>query len=161
MINSKKGFTLIELLVVISIIALLSSIILASVSGARAKARDAKRQLDLRQVKNALELYYLSAGAYPITTNTASFSTWNATTWAIAVGDPSQNLYSALVPNYISALPADPINRETLPGNFLGDNAPNDLGYYYQCLDGKNYILGTNLEKGGTTNSRGNYQLTN
>ena len=64
---TKRGFTLIELLVVIAIISLLSSIIFASVSQARAKARDSKRVQALIQVRNALELYRnnSSTGQYP------------------------------------------------------------------------------------------------
>lgn len=60
-----KGFTLIELLVVIAIIGLLSSIVLASLNMARAKARDAKRLSDMHQMQIALELYYDSFGRYP------------------------------------------------------------------------------------------------
>ncbi len=63
--NKNRGFTLIELLVVISIIGLLSSIVLTSVNSARAKARDARRIADLKQIQLALELYYADNNAYP------------------------------------------------------------------------------------------------
>lgn len=52
----KKGFTLIELLVVIAIIGLLAGIVLVSVTGPRAQARDVKRQADMRQIITAQEL---------------------------------------------------------------------------------------------------------
>lgn len=55
---NNKGFTLIELLVVIAVIGLLSSIVLVSLQGARAKARDARRMHDLDQIRTALILYY-------------------------------------------------------------------------------------------------------
>lgn len=87
----QRGFTLIELLVVIAIIGILSSVVLASLNSARAKANDAKRYSDLHQLANALELYYSSNGTYPATSAT--------------IVSPD---LAALAPNYISALPHDP-----------------------------------------------------
>ncbi len=64
-IQTRRGFTLIELLVVVAIIGILASVILASLNSARAKARDAKKIVELREVSKALALYYDKYGRYP------------------------------------------------------------------------------------------------
>uniref|UniRef100_A0A7C4R3W1 Prepilin-type N-terminal cleavage/methylation domain-containing protein n=1 Tax=candidate division CPR3 bacterium TaxID=2268181 RepID=A0A7C4R3W1_UNCC3 len=63
--NKEKGFTLIELLVVIAIIGILAAIGLSALTSARKKARDSRRKADLREIANALELYYADNGVYP------------------------------------------------------------------------------------------------
>src|SRR5437870_1151458 len=54
--RTARGFTLIELLVVIAIIGILASIILASLSSARTKGRDARRVQELKSMGQAMAL---------------------------------------------------------------------------------------------------------
>ena len=61
---TKRGFTLIELLVVIAVIGILSSIVLVSLAGARDKARDAKIQSDIGQVRPLAEMINDNEGKY-------------------------------------------------------------------------------------------------
>jgi prepilin-type N-terminal cleavage/methylation domain-containing protein len=65
-VTLNRGFTLIELLVVIAIIGILASVVLASLNGARIRARDAARKSDLAQVSTALELYFQDHGTYNV-----------------------------------------------------------------------------------------------
>jgi prepilin-type N-terminal cleavage/methylation domain-containing protein len=55
--SSLKGFTLIELLIVIVIIGILSAGAVALFNGAQAKARNAKKQSDLKTMETALQLF--------------------------------------------------------------------------------------------------------
>jgi len=83
--KNNKAFTLIELLVVIGIIGILISVGSVSYIKAMQLSRDSRRKTDLEQIRQALETYRSENGFYPADT-------------------------SALIPDYIGTLPADPKN---------------------------------------------------
>jgi len=63
---AKGGFTLLELLIVIAIIGILVAMGTVSYSTAQKRARDSKRQGDMKAIQNAFEQYYAAhSGSYP------------------------------------------------------------------------------------------------
>ncbi len=145
-VKNGAGFTLIELLVVIAIIGMLSSVVLASLNSARGKARDARRNEDLVQIRTALNLYESDNGG-----NLPTGHYWSSTApggvyaWSI--------LQTALSP-YIKSLPVDPLNNDGTHAYYYTDsfdtgwisNSPGNVG---TCL-GKAIIMAYSTE-GGTT----------
>lgn len=126
----KKGFTLIELLVVVAIISLLSSVVMASLNGARSKGRDTKRIGDLKSLQTALELYRSSNTGYPSTGGSSSWRglcpNYNGSgTWT---NTGANGYIPGLAPTYISVLPQDP--KPVLPH-----------GCYLYTSDGRDYMI--------------------
>lgn len=96
--QAKQGFTLIELLIVIAIIGLLATLAIVSLTTAQRKARDTKRIADIKQLQNAVELYYSEQAAYPLS--------------AAAVND-SWAEFGTVISTYITNIPIDPQNNAT------------------------------------------------
>jgi prepilin-type N-terminal cleavage/methylation domain-containing protein len=129
------GFTLIELLVVISIIALLSSVVLASLASARAKARDARRSADMQEIVKALESYNNINGCLPSTSTSAcpgasTYSELNAGGWDYSSQGQFLTFLATGTDPIFSKVPVDPIN------NMTGDGTPvGSFAYRYYCYN--------------------------
>lgn len=133
-LKQQKGFTLIELLVVIAIIGILSSVVLASLNSARAKARDAKRMSDLKSIETALNLYYSDYGSYPSTGSIDNvYMDLGCDGTAVSPDAKTADWIPGLSPLYMSKLPQDPS-----PNNSVGV-APK--GCYMYASNGTNYVL--------------------
>lgn len=126
-LNDSRGFTLVELLVVVAIIGILSAIVLASMSGARSKGRDAKRISDIKNLQLALQLYYDG----------------NNSTYPSGDGSVSSTL-TGLAPSYLSVLPTDPLSSATYSYGYIG--LPS--GCTIACND---YAVGAQLENTNST----------
>lgn len=98
--NKKKGFTLIELLVTISIIAVLTTLLMANFIGIRQRGRDGQRKSNLYQLRSALELYRTDRGSYPTTLATCG------TGASLNYTDPNP---PNTVTVYMQIIPCDPL----------------------------------------------------
>lgn len=88
------GFTLVELLVVIAIIGLLSSIVAASVNSARNKAKYARAQSDIYQLRTAMLTYKIDKGELPPPGDLCSAcSNPPNSTWTLVIDDLVNNGY--------------------------------------------------------------------
>lgn len=127
--KAKNGFTLIELLVVVAIISLLTSVIIASLTLARMKARDANRIATARSLKTALALWEDKSGTI-IGINSGgsgNMMTVSATT--------SKSIIDVLVQD-------DTLQRKIASDSIFGMNT-----YYLGiCADGR-YDVFTKLER--------------
>ncbi len=125
------GFSLIELLTVISIIALLSTVVLAALSTARKSARDAQRISMLRQMQTALEFYYHD--------NNTTYPAGDGGVGAGVPWDTAGNgtFITALVPTYLPTHLRDPLVNDNT-GNLRyaryaagANGCPASRGAYY------------------------------
>lgn len=101
---------------------MLSSIVLAALSSARAKARDMVRLSDLKQLQIALEMYRVENGHYPISGADTGIppkppfrsGVAQCMNGVFSFGYGASGYIPGLVPDFISELPEDPA-KLTLP----------------------------------------------
>lgn len=162
--NKKAGFTLIELLVVIAIIGALSSVVMASLNGARTKARNAERLQTVDQINKAMEIYSTASGTNSLPYVKKNDGTWRCLGWdgvAIVAGctlgtsptnitAPEQVAYNNLIGTYISGgkIPMNPF--------YL----PTDSKSFYRYISGTNGFAVTSIcGAAGTCTQAGAYLL--
>ncbi|MEI7452026.1 MAG: LamG-like jellyroll fold domain-containing protein [Candidatus Falkowbacteria bacterium] len=118
--KKRSGFTLIELLVVIAIIGILATIAVVALQNARAKARDARRIADVKQVQTALELFFNDQQRYPTTAEFNAGSIFSTTTNGTTT--------------YMAKIPVAPTPNDNTC-------ATADNNYTYTSNDGATYSL--------------------
>lgn len=140
--TARRGFTIVELIIVIVVIAILAMITLVSYNLVTSSAKDTERLSDFRAISDALQLYYLDNGQYPI----ASGSTGINNSWSASTDGSWANLEAQLVPKYMPSLPVDPENTTGGP-SVLGSGRGYAYfrGSYCGSQNGQMYILVTRL----------------
>lgn len=98
----QRGFTLVELLIAISIIAVLSTVGLATYSGIQSKARDSVRKNDLNALATALAIYREQNGQYIVNSDGTDITSCPASS------DTTSPFYTLIAANLSTSAPKDP-----------------------------------------------------
>jgi prepilin-type N-terminal cleavage/methylation domain-containing protein len=140
---NNKGFTLVELLVVVAIIALLSTFAIVALGSARARTRDVKRFATVREIGNALEMYFNENNSYPIVPDANGIVLGEKNAQVLCAepegffSDVSQcnksNVYMAVVPK----APVPPSGQKFVYVSLDGDGNVCVAGDKDQCEDYK------------------------
>ena len=108
------------------------------------KERDAERVLGLKQIRDALELYYAANGHYPLYQNLYITSIPDNQAY-YSDGRESWSKLETDLKNYIYPLPVDPINKDISPGSCF-EKGGRFYTYWNYDNTGQHYSLFSSLE---------------
>lgn len=72
--NKQSGFTIVELLIVIVVIGILAALVVTTYAGIQSKARNSKRQTDIKAIQTQVEAFFANNNYYPSYANLSSTS---------------------------------------------------------------------------------------
>jgi len=132
------GFTLVELLVVVSIVAFLAAMAIGNLGISRIKARDARRSSDLKQIANALNVFYDRQNSYPRVSGSGAWSEiWDRMADCLAKGTDCGFTPVEFQP-IMTSVPRDP-------------SGGSKTYFYWYCDNGQKYRLLAILERNDAT----------
>lgn len=126
----KSGFTTAELLVVLAIAVFILSIVFISFRDARANSRDARREEDIKQLQNALDIYHVNSRRFPI----CELSVINGSSDCLSQALKAEDT--------VGAVSTDPLGA----GSGICLDAASHVYCYESAPDGSIYTLRYNLE---------------
>jgi prepilin-type N-terminal cleavage/methylation domain-containing protein len=150
------GFSLIELLVVIGIIGVLAAFILISSGRSKVQSRDARRVEDMREIYNALQLYYTNVEDYPPDCSTPGYASgcdMPDQPYAGVQADSSADgqFVQFLTPDFLGYVYGDPLNSADNYYFYVTDTEyPSGSGDFYHFMVGVR-LEDANNNKGGLT----------
>ncbi len=126
--KKRNGFSLVELMIVVAIIALLTAIMTANFSSAKARSRDSKRISDISQIQLALAGFFDRCNFYPT---------------ALDITDSGGHCTSGTVNvnlgTFISKIPPPPTGGSVVAANYNYSAGSDATGVV-------DYVLGAQLE---------------
>lgn len=137
----RKAFTLVELLLTVAILSILATIVILAVDPEKQlfNVEDAVRKADIQEIQNAGIQYVIIGNAFtgtlPSTAATAVDICNDDYTGSNCTSAGGYDVYSQLVPTYITSIPVDPsvADDETINAAFSGYKIWKDGPYISVC----------------------------
>jgi len=75
--SRRAAFSLLELVITVSIISILAGSVAPSLGRRLAKSRDAQRVADIRTIQEAIELFHVDQGRWPLADPNSAYGNWD------------------------------------------------------------------------------------